>query len=312
MFCMIILVGTVSAFDFDNSLRYEKQDMKVTFENVWGLPFFGSDLGTAELKSHSSVNEIKKVGAGNQVVMWYDFDFKNKYKDGLGIVYFTNKKNGEIIDRDFEYVYVFVKNTKKYWFEQQFERSTTEFIYSRNSKKGETQEKNNPRKNWGNTREELNGYNSKYKNYEHGQTLQGFIRTDSIKRERDQSRIDAKKLFPHDKRKQQDYIDHVHDHGKTSALGRNKRTVWTIPTKSNPAAHFATFPPNLVIPMIKSGCPVDGIVLDQFAGTGTTLKEAWKLGRNYIGFEISKEYCEEIAKDFLDFTKNKRLDDFLK
>ncbi len=38
-------------------------------------------------------------------------------------------------------------------------------------------------------------------------------------------------------------------------LGRNKRTVWTIPTQAEPEAHFATFPDKLVEPMIKSGCP---------------------------------------------------------
>lgn len=38
-------------------------------------------------------------------------------------------------------------------------------------------------------------------------------------------------------------------------LGRNKRTVWTIPTQSFPEAHFATFPEKLVEPMIKAGCP---------------------------------------------------------
>ncbi len=38
-------------------------------------------------------------------------------------------------------------------------------------------------------------------------------------------------------------------------LGRNKRTVWTIPTQAEPEAHFATFPDKLVEPMIKAGCP---------------------------------------------------------
>jgi site-specific DNA-methyltransferase (adenine-specific) len=38
-------------------------------------------------------------------------------------------------------------------------------------------------------------------------------------------------------------------------LGRNKRTVWTIPTQPFPEAHFATFPEKLVAPMIKAGCP---------------------------------------------------------
>jgi len=38
-------------------------------------------------------------------------------------------------------------------------------------------------------------------------------------------------------------------------LGRNKRTVWTIPTQAYADAHFATFPEKLVEPMILAGCP---------------------------------------------------------
>ena len=37
--------------------------------------------------------------------------------------------------------------------------------------------------------------------------------------------------------------------------GRNKRTVWSINPKGTKEAHFATFPPDLIEPMIKAGCP---------------------------------------------------------
>lgn len=36
---------------------------------------------------------------------------------------------------------------------------------------------------------------------------------------------------------------------------RNKRSVWTVPTHPFKGAHFATFPEDLIIPMIKAGCP---------------------------------------------------------
>lgn len=42
---------------------------------------------------------------------------------------------------------------------------------------------------------------------------------------------------------------------QTNPLGRNKRTVWEIPTQAYPDAHFATFPEKLVEPMILAGCP---------------------------------------------------------
>jgi site-specific DNA-methyltransferase (adenine-specific) len=38
-------------------------------------------------------------------------------------------------------------------------------------------------------------------------------------------------------------------------LGRNRRSVWTIPTEPYPDAHFATFPRALVEPCILAGCP---------------------------------------------------------
>jgi DNA modification methylase len=41
----------------------------------------------------------------------------------------------------------------------------------------------------------------------------------------------------------------------TEKLGRYKRTVWQVTTKSFPEAHFATFPPGLIETPIKSGCP---------------------------------------------------------
>lgn len=40
--------------------------------------------------------------------------------------------------------------------------------------------------------------------------------------------------------------------------GRNKRSVWTIPTAPYPEAHFATFPPKLIEPMILAGTSARG------------------------------------------------------
>ncbi len=101
----MIMISTVSAAEWDNSLRYEKEDMKVTIENAFGLPFFGGDLGTAELKSHKSVNHILKVAPGKDVVtMYYDINFNKIYKDGLGEVEFIDVRSGEIINKDYHFV----------------------------------------------------------------------------------------------------------------------------------------------------------------------------------------------------------------
>jgi len=84
---------------------------------------------------------------------------------------------------------------------------------------------------------------------------------------------------------------------------RNKRDVWNINTKPFREAHFATFPEALVEPMIKAGCPKEGIVLDPFIGSGTTGVVAKKLGRNYIGIELSPAYITIAEKRLAETTK---------
>lgn len=70
----------------------------------------------------------------------------------------------------------------------------------------------------------------------------------------------------------------------------NKRSVWSVCTSAFKDAHFAVFPPSLIVDCIKAGCPEDGIVLDPFMGAGTTAIVARKLNRNYIGFELNTDY----------------------
>lgn len=73
--------------------------------------------------------------------------------------------------------------------------------------------------------------------------------------------------------------------------GRNKRCVWSINSHpSQDAAHFAVYPEELCQAPIKAGCPVNGIVLDPFMGSGTTAAAARKLNRNFIGFEVNPKY----------------------
>jgi len=74
--------------------------------------------------------------------------------------------------------------------------------------------------------------------------------------------------------------------------GRNRRTVWEIPLSKFRDAHFAVFPEKLVEICVLAGCPLGGIVLDPFLGSGTTAVVAQRLGRKYVGIEINPEYCE--------------------
>lgn len=76
---------------------------------------------------------------------------------------------------------------------------------------------------------------------------------------------------------------------------RNRRTVWTVPTRPYKGAHYATFPPNLVEPMILAGCPQGGIVFDPFVGSGTVVMVARKHGREGIGLDLNYAYIKEQA-----------------
>jgi DNA modification methylase len=77
----------------------------------------------------------------------------------------------------------------------------------------------------------------------------------------------------------------------TQAATANLRNVWNIATAPFPESHFATFPPDLVEPCIKAGCPVGGLVLDPFGGAGTVGLVADRLQRNSILFELNPEYA---------------------
>ncbi len=63
--------------------------------------------------------------------------------------------------------------------------------------------------------------------------------------------------------------------------GRNKRSVWSIPTESFPDAHFATFPQALVEPCILAGCPLEvcgecgNPVVRVSTVSGGTIGKAW-------------------------------------
>ena len=56
--------------------------------------------------------------------------------------------------------------------------------------------------------------------------------------------------------------------------------------------HPAPFPMELAKDHIKSWSNKGDLILDPMCGSGTTCVAAAELGRNYIGIDISKEYCE--------------------
>ena len=74
--------------------------------------------------------------------------------------------------------------------------------------------------------------------------------------------------------------------------GSKPSDVWDILPEDTQkrSGHFAPYPEDLRKLPILATCPRQGVVLDPFCGTGTTMLAALRLGRKSIGIELSKEY----------------------
>lgn len=71
------------------------------------------------------------------------------------------------------------------------------------------------------------------------------------------------------------------------------KSLWRFPAESSKrVGHPAPFPEELPSRCIKLYSFPNDVVLDPFAGSGTTCVAAKKLGRRYIGYDVSREYCK--------------------
>ena len=77
------------------------------------------------------------------------------------------------------------------------------------------------------------------------------------------------------------------------------KQIWNIPIPGKGdlafGEHSALMPEEIVRRCVRLFTYVGDVVLDPFAGSGTTLKVAKELKRNFVGYEISKSY-EKIIK----------------
>ncbi len=71
-----------------------------------------------------------------------------------------------------------------------------------------------------------------------------------------------------------------------------KSNIWEIAVAQNKTKHPAVFPIQIPIDHIKTWTNEGDIVLDPFIGSGTTALAAKQLNRNYIGIDMSNEYCD--------------------
>ena len=82
---------------------------------------------------------------------------------------------------------------------------------------------------------------------------------------------------------------------------RRLRTTWEIPTEPQKAdgsgeGHPAVMPMALARRCLAITSREDGVVLDPYAGSGTTLLAAARLGRRWVGIELNPAYCDLAAR----------------
>ena len=60
------------------------------------------------------------------------------------------------------------------------------------------------------------------------------------------------------------------------------------------------------IPFIEISSNEGDLVFDPFMGSGTTAIAAMQLNRNFLGYEVNKEYCEMIQTRFDEFLEQNK------
>jgi DNA modification methylase len=77
---------------------------------------------------------------------------------------------------------------------------------------------------------------------------------------------------------------------------RNKRSVWEVQIRPSREGHFATYPEELIEPMVKACSREGDTILDPFGGSGTTAIVANRMGRHCDLLELNPEYAALAAR----------------
>lgn len=77
---------------------------------------------------------------------------------------------------------------------------------------------------------------------------------------------------------------------------RQQESVFHVPNMHGRALHPTEKPIGILDPLICYACPAGGLVLDTFAGSGSTLDAARQAGRRAIGIEADEAHCEAAAR----------------
>ena len=95
-------------------------------------------------------------------------------------------------------------------------------------------------------------------------------------------------------------------------VGYNPKDVWSVSRlhrlHRERENHPTQKPLEIIERMVRSSCPENGLVLDPFAGSGTTIAASLKHNRRCIAFEVSPDYCRLIDDRISRQTAQLRLD----
>lgn len=82
-------------------------------------------------------------------------------------------------------------------------------------------------------------------------------------------------------------------------MGYNPKDLWSVsrlhaqdPEREK---HPTQKPLKIIERIVRASCPENGVVLDPFMGTGTTAIACLKNNRQYVGFELNRQYCKLIV-----------------
>jgi site-specific DNA-methyltransferase (adenine-specific) len=94
------------------------------------------------------------------------------------------------------------------------------------------------------------------------------------------------------------HTGYVEESSYTSEDGgpRLMRSVLQVRSMHGRAIHPTEKPVGILAPLIEYACPLGGVVLDPFAGSGSTAEAARLTGRLSVLVEVDERYCEAIAK----------------
>ena len=93
------------------------------------------------------------------------------------------------------------------------------------------------------------------------------------------------------------FLEARHEQAYLLAKGRPQRPEAPLPDVqpweyTGNVSHPTEKAVSILRPLVESFCPAGGVVLDPFAGSGSTLVAAALSGRRYVGIELEAKYCE--------------------